>query len=82
MSLSGTTHPSESRLLDEVRAKIFYLASDVESASRPAAILLRAVAESIDSSEAAERFNGRSALNGIAASLHYAGANGAGSPEH
>ena len=34
--------------LDAVRAQIFYLASDIESVSSAAAMLLRAVAESID----------------------------------
>lgn len=37
--------------LDAVRAQIFYLASDVESVSSSAAMLLRAVAESIDDSD-------------------------------
>ena len=47
MSLSDIGDPNQARLLDEVRARIFYLASDVEPASPPAAMLLRAVAESI-----------------------------------
>ena len=34
--------------LDVVRARIFYLAGDVESVSPPAAMLLRAVADAID----------------------------------
>lgn len=38
--------------LDVVKAKIFYLASDVEEASATAAKLLRAVAESVDESAA------------------------------
>jgi hypothetical protein len=40
--------------LDVVKAKIFYLASDVEESSSLAAALLRGVAESIDESEAGE----------------------------
>ena len=36
--------------LDVVKAKIFYLASDIEEASATAAKLLRAVAESVDAS--------------------------------
>lgn len=60
MSLSETSDPCESRHLDEIRAKIFYLASDVEPASPPAAMLLRAVAESIaEAPEVAENYNGR-----------------------
>jgi hypothetical protein len=34
--------------LDIVRARIFYLACDVETVSPPAAMLLRAVADAID----------------------------------
>jgi hypothetical protein len=34
--------------LDVVRARIFYLACDVETVSPPAAMLLRAVADAID----------------------------------
>ncbi len=69
MSLSENPNPGQSRVLDEVRAKIFYLASDVEPSSQPAAMLLRAVAESIgdasegnasegNAPEAADPFNG------------------------
>ncbi len=61
MSLSES---NDSRVLDEVRAKIFYLASDVETASQPAAMLLRAVAESIVDVSQAVQVNGR--LNGQA----------------
>jgi len=89
MSLSEFTNPGQlgnpgqSRLLDEVRAKIFYLASDVELASQPAAMLLRAVAESIvDSSEAPQSINGHATLNGMAASLLYSRANEIRSPGH
>jgi hypothetical protein len=71
MSLSESTHPGQlghSRLLDEVRAKIFYLASDVEPASQPAAMLLRAVAESIDDGgEMRGRMNGHAPSNGATA---------------
>ncbi len=77
MSLSETSHLGDTKRLDEVRAKIFYLASDVESASEPAAIMLRAVAESIvDGADRADRLNGNAALNGVVSSLRYAGANG------
>jgi hypothetical protein len=86
--LSKSIDPGQSRLLDEVRAKIFYLANDIEPASPPAAILLRAVAEAIEASEgesakameAAEAVNGRAAINGLTASLPYARANETCSP--
>ena len=77
MSLSETPCPiGQSRLLDEVRAKIFYLASDVEPASQPAAMLLRAVAESIDAPEMAGQLNGHVALTSVAASLGLSRTNG------
>jgi hypothetical protein len=76
MSLSDESiDPGQAKALDEVRAKIFYLASDIESASQPTAILLRAVAESIvDAPETPEHTNGRAGLTGIAASLRYSNA--------
>jgi hypothetical protein len=42
---TGTFNPPS---LDEVRARIFYLACDVEPVSAPAAMLLRAVADAIE----------------------------------
>jgi hypothetical protein len=74
MSLSDESiDPGHAKALDEVRAKIFYLASDIEPASQPTAMLLRAVAESIvDVSETAEQMNGREGYNGIGAPLRYA----------
>ena len=45
------SEPGEQRIplsLDVVRARIFYLASDVEPVSAPAAMLLRAVADAIE----------------------------------
>jgi hypothetical protein len=65
--LSGYSDPGQARLLDEVRAKIFYLASDVEPTSQPAARLLRAVAESIVDSETHEQANGRTSIDSVAA---------------
>jgi hypothetical protein len=77
MSLSETPGPGQSRLLDEVRAKIFYLASDVEPTSQPAAMLLRAVAESIvDAPDLADQLNGHAALKSMPASLGYSRVNG------
>lgn len=76
MSLSDTKDLCQSRSLDEVRARIFYLASDVEEASRPAAMLLRAVAESIsEGAETPQSLNGRDGLSSLAATLRYAQAN-------
>lgn len=50
--------------LDVVRARIFYLASDVEPVSPPAAMLLRAVADAIEDGDseriAALKLNGAS----------------------
>jgi hypothetical protein len=52
--------------LDVVRARIFYLASDVEPVSAPAAMLLRAVADAIDEGDseqiAALKLNGASSV--------------------
>jgi hypothetical protein len=58
-----------------VRAKIFYLASDVEPTSQPAAMLLRAVAESIVDTEAHEQTNRRAALDSVTAMIRDAHAN-------
>lgn len=44
---SALARTHSSRQMDEVRAKIIYLASDVESVNAPAAALLRAVAEAM-----------------------------------
>jgi hypothetical protein len=46
--------PASPLSLDVVRARIFYLASDVEAISPPAAMLLRAVADAINGGEAQE----------------------------
>lgn len=76
MSLSEDPNLGQSRVLDEVRAKIFYLASDVEPASEPAAMLLRAVAESIgDDSDVHGHLGGPATLKSLA-SLGYSRANG------
>ena len=49
--MSELGEPSIPLSLDVVRARIFYLACDVEPVSPPAAMLLRAVAESIEDSD-------------------------------
>jgi hypothetical protein len=55
--------------LDVVRARIFYLASDVESSCPSAAMLLRAVADAVDENDVvAEDFGAVVNLNG--ASVH------------
>lgn len=54
--------------LDVVRARIFYLACDVEPVSPPAAMLLRAVADAIDEGTGA-RFGDVANSNGALASL-------------
>jgi hypothetical protein len=46
--VSEPGEPSFPLSLDVVRARIFYLASDVEPVSPPAAMLLRAVADAIE----------------------------------
>jgi hypothetical protein len=46
--------PASPLSLDVVRARIFYLASDVEPISPPAAMLLRAVADAINGGDAEE----------------------------
>ena len=46
--------PASPLSLDVVRARIFYLASDVEAISPPAAMLLRAVADAINGGDAQE----------------------------
>jgi uncharacterized protein (DUF362 family) len=60
------SEPGESNIplsLDVVKARIFYLASDVEEVSATAAKLLRAVAESVDES-AVEDFIAPAKSNG------------------
>jgi hypothetical protein len=55
--------------LDVVRARIFYLASDVESSSPSAAMLLRAVADAVDENDVvAADFGAAVSSNG--ASVH------------
>lgn len=78
--MSGYSDPGQARLLDEVRAKIFYLASDVEPTSQPAAMLLRAVAESIIDSEIHGQTNGRATIDSVAAIIRDAHANNFGAP--
>jgi len=46
--VSESTETFNPPSLDEVRARIFYLACDVEPVSAPAAMLLRAVADAIE----------------------------------
>ena len=46
--MSESTEAFNPPSLDEVRARIFYLACDVEPVSAPAAMLLRAVADAIE----------------------------------
>src|SRR4051794_25362572 len=56
--------------LDVVRARIFYLACDVEPLSPPAAMLLRAVADAIeDNGAAAESLSQPANGNGMLASM-------------
>jgi len=58
------------RSLDAVRAQIFYLASDVEPVSAPAAALLRAVAESIeDGDSVADAVSAPAKSNGARAAV-------------
>ena len=72
MRLSDSSDRRSSTHIDEVRAKIFYLASDVESVSRQAAMLLRAVAEAIDDvAEGGER-SGRAAVRKVTRSFRHA----------
>jgi hypothetical protein len=55
--------------LDVVKAKIFYLASDVEEVSANTAKLLRAVAESVDEDTAGD-FIAPAKSNGVTAKMH------------
>lgn len=52
--------------LDVVRARIFYLACDVEPVSPPAAMLLRAVADAIEDNASAQPIAADLTLNGAA----------------
>ena len=61
--------PTAPLTLDVVRARIFYLACDVESASPSAAMLLRAVADAIDENGVISEGVGASA-NANGASVH------------
>jgi len=61
--------PASPLSLDVVRARIFYLASDVEPVSPPAAMLLRAVADAIDGGDAGEITSEPSISNGEFARL-------------
>jgi hypothetical protein len=64
--VSESTETFNPPSLDEVRARIFYLACDVEPVSAPAAMLLRAVADAIEDGPG-ERINlaGNGALTGL-----------------
>jgi len=68
--LSEHAEPSPPNSLDVVRARIFYLASDVEPLSPPAAMLLRAVADAIEENASAEPVSAPMMLNGAAALLN------------
>jgi hypothetical protein len=61
--------PTSLLSLDVVRARIFYLACDVESASPSAAMLLRAVADAIDENGVVAEEVG-SAVSANGASVH------------
>ena len=63
-----TAEASPPLSLDVVRARIFYLACDVEPVSPPAAMLLRAVADAIEESGGSARIL-ESDTNGHGASL-------------
>ena len=56
--------PASPLSLDVVRARIFYLASDVEPISPPAAMLLRAVADAINGGDAEQCASEGSISNG------------------
>jgi hypothetical protein len=77
--VSESTETFNPPSLDEVRARIFYLACDVEPVSAPAAMLLRAVADAIEDGPG-ERIS--LAANGTFAdvSLHAGGMSPAGPP--
>jgi hypothetical protein len=67
--VSEPGEPTAPLTLDVVRARIFYLACDVESASPSAAMLLRAVADAIDENGVvAEEVSAATNANG--ASVH------------
>jgi len=54
--VSESAEQSTPLSLEVVRARIFYLACDIEPVSPPAAMLLRAVADAIDDSDITEEF--------------------------
>lgn len=61
--------PDTALTLDVVRARIFYLACDVESASPPAAILLRAVADAIEDEGIVQQFSAPASPTGVLSRL-------------
>jgi hypothetical protein len=67
--LSEPGEPNTELSLDIVRARIFYLASDVEQASPPAAMLLRAVADAIEENESVGQFSAPANSNGAFAAV-------------
>ena len=68
-SLSELGEQSFPLSLDVVRARIFYLASDIEPVSAPAAMLLRAVADAIEDTDRAEAIAVTVHSNGAAENL-------------
>jgi hypothetical protein len=67
--LTEPGEPSTPLSLDVVRARIFYLACDVEEASPPAAMLLRAVADAIEDEEAVKKLSEPVNSNGAIAAV-------------
>jgi hypothetical protein len=68
--LSEPGEPNTPLSLDVVRARIFYLASDVEPVSPPAAMLLRAVADAIEEGDSSdEQLNEPANSNGALAAM-------------
>ena len=68
--MSEPGEPNTPLSLDVVRARIFYLASDVEPVSPPAAMLLRAVADAIEEGGGiGEQVSGSANSNGALAAV-------------
>ena len=68
--MSEQTEQSIPNSLDVVKARIFYLACDVEVVSPPAAMLLRAVADAIEDNSEAEPITAARMLKGNHSLLH------------
>jgi hypothetical protein len=64
--LTGPADASPALTLDVVKARIFYLASDVEPVHAPAAMLLRAVADAIEDGGGVARISEHAIANGHA----------------